>query len=475
MRKTFLYILIIGVSFGCGKNFLDRQPTNFASRTDAYSSIQAIQSALTGCYSNLKDYRYYGRNFYLFTEVYTDNAKLSSTNTGNFSSFYNYSVISNTPELDQFWKLGYKIIARTNNIIDALTSLKNTPYTQKRQLLGEAYSIRALVYFDLVRIFAQAYTISTGVEFANGHGWHIGIPVIINATYQDSLILPQRQSVDSVYKIILNDFNKADTMLSTQNADSYTFSSSAVEALLSRVYLSMGNYNMPLGLSYNLIKSNQFHLIENTKYKASWGLSTNEESILSLSITLNNNNGQNAIGYMLSKSGYGDIVVSKDLYSLYTETDVRKQLYQKENDIFCLKYPGQLSVLGIDNIPIIRYSEIYFNYIESVLLKTNCSALGIRIVLPYLDTLMKRSDKNAIIPPNLSGVDFYKLVLNERRKEFAFEGQRYFEIKRLQTTINRIDCNSQICTITYPNYLFAMPIPISEINANKNMKQNPGY
>ena len=476
MRKIFINICILFLCSGCRKNFLDRQPTSFSNKADAYSSIQSIKSALTGCYSGLKDYRYYGRNFYLFTEVYTDNAKLSSTNLNNFSSFYNYSVLSNTNELDQFWKLGYSIIARTNNVIDAIQNGKNFSSTDKQQILGEALSIRALVYFDLVRVFAQPYGIKSGVDSANGSGGHIGIPIILKPSNQDTLLTPRRQNVDSVYKVILNDLLRADKLLipPSQNSDPYTFSSYSVEALLSRVYLTMGVYSQVINYSYNLIARNFYKLLDNSHYISSWSISKTDESILSISMLLNDNNGSNSIGYMLSKSGYGDIVASQDLYNLYKETDVRKNLYKKGKDIFVYKYPGRAEGFGIDNIPIIRYSEIYFNYIEAILKYTNYSQTAQNFARSYLDTLMKRVDNN-VTPNKLEGADLMDYILNERRKEFAFEGQRYFDLKRLQSSIIRTDCNALTCSVSFPSYLFAMPIPISEINSNKNMKQNPGY
>jgi len=474
MNKNVIYLIIALISISCGKKFLDREPSYFSNKTNAYGSIQAVRSALNGCYDGLQDYRYYGRNLFLLTEVYTDNAKLSSTNLNNFSSFYSYSVTSSSAELDGLWKLGYKIIARTNNVIDATLKLTKVSYIEKRQILGEAYAIRALVYFDLVRLFAQPYTISSGVDSANGKGGHAGIPIITTPTSEDSLIFPVRSAVNTVYNQILTDFYKADTMLVLKSSEPYTLCSYAVKSLLSRVYMTMGIYSEVIGLSYNLIKSNQYSLLENEEYVSSWKLAYTTESIFSISMTLNDNNGTNSIGYMLSKSGYGDIVSTNDLYNLFGENDARKTLYQKGKDIFLTKYPGRISMSGVDNIPIIRYTEIYLNYAEAALRNTNFSLAAQNLARTLLDTLLKRSDNKAI-PIQLQGNDLLNFILEERRKEFAFEGQRYFDIKRLQSSINRNDCNSTVCNVSYPSYLYAFPIPISEINANNNIKQNPGY
>lgn len=476
MNKFLYYLLIPFFIISCGKSFLDREPSYYSNKTEAYSSIEAIQSALNGCYDGLQDYRYYGRNFYLMTEVYTDNAKLSSTNLSNFSSFYSYSLTSSTTELDGFWKIAYKIIARANNVIDATTKLQNVAYSKKKQILGEAYAIRALVYFDLVRVFAQTYAIKNGVDSANGAGGHLGIPIVTIPNTKDSLISPKRQTVDSVYKLIKSDFLKADTMLMSISVSKnvHVFSKEAVDALLSRVFLVMEDWYNAYSISSSIILSKEFSLVKNSDYINSWSQSSNSESIFSISYQTNDNIGTNSLGYMLSRNGYGGISQTTDLYALYDDYDIRKKLYFKVNssDIFVSKYPGKLGVLGIDNIPVIRFSEMYFICAEALARLGSSKAQDMARGL--LLEILTRSD-NTVTTIDVTGHDLINVILNERRKELAFEGQRFFDLKRLQKAIIRNDCKAPICTLHYPSYLFAMPIPISEVNANKNMVQNSGY
>ena len=238
--------------------------------------------------------------------------------------------------------------------------------------------------------------------------------------------------------------------------------------------MSMGRYDQVLNYSQQIISANQYHLVENEDYLSSWKQPFTDESMLSISMTLLDNNGSNSLGYMLSKSGYGDIVATNDLYNLFSSSDIRKKLYQKGSDIYLVKYPGRTEGFGIDNIPIIRYSEIYLNFAEALIRYWNYNKVAQNLARGLIDTLLKRADINAI-PTKLEGADLLQLILNERRKEFAFEGQRLFEIKRLLAKIERVDCNAPKCMLEFPNDLFAMPIPISEINVNKNLKQNPGY
>jgi len=75
-----------------------------------------------------------------------------------------------------------------------------------------------------------------------------------------------------------------------------------------------------------------------------------------------------------------------------------------------------------------------------------------------------------------SGLQLMTDIIDERRKELAFEGHRFFDIKRLQLDIVRNDCSlSNNCTVAYGDDLYAYPIPEQEINVNPNMIQNSGY
>lgn len=481
MYKYIKLIFIVIAITSCGKKFLDRESEYYSDKKDAYSSLQGLQSALNGCYDGLQDYRYYGRNFILIPEIYADNAKLSSTNLNNFSSFYNFSLTAGTSELEGFWEIGYKIISRTNNIIDASDKLSTVSYSQKKQILGEAYAIRALVYFDLTRVFAQSYGITSGVDSANGAGNHVGIPLVVKSLKEDSLISPSRNKVQQIYNQIINDLNKADTMLPNRNTEPYTFSSNAVKALLARVYMSYGSaggYLLANQYASKVISSGEYKLVAYNNYIDSWSLPYSSETILSLSYSSTDNLGSNALGFMLSKAGYGDIVASDDLYALYSEKDIRKQLFKKGKDIFVSKYPGRLGVLGIDNIPILRLSEMYLIKAEALVRLgfTNPAqkAYVENTARLLMDTLQKRVNLNAI-PLKLEDKDLLEYILQERRKELAFEGHRFFDIKRQQKPIERNSCQSSVCYVTNPNYLFALPIPTSELNANPNLKQNPGY
>ena len=470
-----LFVLTTTFLFSaCTKTFLDRKPSNYNNEQNAYKDLKSIQVALAGCYDGLQDYRYYGRNFILISEVLSGNAKLASDNTSNFSAYYNYSITSYEAEIEGFWEVGYQIISRTNKVVDALNKFPSS--VECNQIKGEALALRALVYYDLIRTFSQSYGVTNGVDSADGNGGHAGIPLVLEKTNVDSLISPKRAKVREVYSQIIEDLKRADSLLIDNPSMPYTFGSLAVKALLSRVFLSTKNWSKALEYSKAVMLSGKYKLLENEEYKDSWSKEYTSESILSVPNSLTDNTGTNSIGFMLLKVGYGDSVASNDLYILFKADDVRKNFYQKGKDIFVCKYPGRLTP-GLDNIPILRYSEMYLTRAEALTelsLNSSNKMLLQGTVRLLMDTLRQRANPNEI-PIKASDIDLLNIIIRERRMEFAFEGQQFFDMKRRCSDIIREDCNASICSIVFPNKLFAMPIPESEVNANKNMKQNPGY
>lgn len=479
--NKYVFLLFSPLYFllnSCTKDFLDRSPSYYSDEQNAYNSIPAIKSALAGCYDGLQDYRYYGRNFYCLTEAFSDNAKLSTTNNTNFLSFYNHSVTKYESELQGLWEIGYKIIARTNNVINAINSISTGIDAEKKQILGEALALRSLVYFDLVRIFAQTYSVSTAVDNANGVGAHNGIPIVTEKTSNDSIQFPHRNSVNQVYTLIISNLLSADTLLSNTSATPYTFSSLAVKALLARVYLSIDDWINAKVYSNLVMASARYSLVPNQEYIEEWSDEYSSESIFSIPMSLTDNCGTNSIGYMLSKEGYGDLVTSNDLYTLYDDNDIRKSFFRKGKDIYYLKYPGRMNVLGIDNIPVIRYSEMYFIRAEA-LTRLSLSNPSVKVLIQnisrsLLDTIRKRVNPKSI-PLKVEDEELISLILQEKRKEFPFEGMRYFELKRNKESFTRKDGNSSSSSLSYPNYMWAFPIPASEVNSNRNIIQNQGY
>jgi hypothetical protein len=150
--------------------------------------------------------------------------------------------------------------------------------------------------------------------------------------------------------------------------------------------------------------------------------------------------------------------------------DVRKSLYQTGilrsgvTATECTKFLGKTGTLYMDNVPVIRSSELY-------LIRAEANARG------GLDEAKAREDVNKIrvraglteVDATLSGTALVNEILLQRRIELAFEGQRWFDLKRLGRDVVKTT------TIAYTDARILAPIPNSEILVNPNLVQNAGY
>lgn len=459
MKKLLLFFLSIALYCACTDDFLDKEPSNYSSQEKLLSTAQGVESALVGCYSEMQSYTYYGRNFVLFGDVYADNAKLSTLNTGNFSSFYNYSVTADDEDLKNLWSTVYRIISNADKIIAVGEDSTRTDLSPS--LLGEALAIRSLAYFDLVRVFANKASFSEeGIPIAN-----------------DTVPYPERSKVSDVYKMIIADLQRAESLLEDAVVSPYRFNKYSVQALLIIVYMYDNRWTKVIEKAESFLAECPYTLLTADNYIDSWSEESSTESIFSVAMSATDNAGTNSIGHMLSPDGYGGLVPTEDLLSLYSDNDVRTSFITKRSEKFFMKYPGRNGRLGVDNVPVIRLSEIYYILAECYLLKMDAEHSD------YLDKareimseLTKRVDPSMVID-NLSPDDLYLKVYEEYRKEFAFEGKRFFQLKRsvFQFPISRTDCNSTICEVPNPSYMFALPLPLAELNANQNLSQNQGY
>ena len=477
MMMNYRLIIFIICSFyfvSCSKNFLDKEPNNSVSNETLLTTKQGIQSALNGCYNDLQSYNYYGRNFILINEVYSDNAKLSKNNLGNFSSFYNYSVTTDNDELTQFWATAYRIIANSNNILKSISKINDFSEIEKNTIIGEALTLRSLVYFDLVRMFAHSYTtiVATGILGADGKGGNLGVPLVTEPITKDSAQYISRSTVSQVYKQIIIDLTLADSLLASQTFSPFYCNQKLAESLLSFIYLSKKDYNNAITYADKVIGS--MDLVTSNEYIDSWGLESTSESIFSIAMNSTDYPGTNSIGHMLSPEGYGGLIPTQDLISLYKSNDIRLQFIKNVQENYFIKFGGRNGVLGLDNIPIIRLSELYFVIAESYAQKGKNVAGFYPLAQDALEQIVHRAE-NSSVPITVEGDELTNKIYDEYQKEFAFEGKRFFQLKRLGKSIERNDCSSSICNISYPNNYYAFPIPNSELHTNKNIIQNPGY
>jgi hypothetical protein len=134
----------------------------------------------------------------------------------------------------------------------------------------------------------------------------------------------------------------------------------------------------------------------------------------------------------------------------------------------CTKYIGKNGFINLDNIPVIRIAEVYLNRAEAMATPGS----------PVFDETAALADLNRIATARgladftLAGPDLYEEILRQRRIELAFEGHRFFDLKRLGRDIVKAPHYN---TLSFTDIRVLAPIPTREVDGNRNLAQNPGY
>jgi len=463
-RITIKNMIVTTVLFlslaSCEKSFLELKPPTSLTPEFALATEADLQVALRGAYAGLKSTALYGRSLPVLGDMMADNTYQSALNTNRYTSFNLYNYLVTDGDVSGLWNASYSVILRANNII-------NSPIPDNaniQQIKGEAYAIRALAYFNLVRYFASPYTVDPS---------KLGVPVI--TTYQADL-KPERAKIADVYGLINKDLDKAYTLM-TKFTNSSQFSKYSAKALQAKVYLTMGDKTNAKTAALDVITNSGFTAITSAAHTGYWAgvapRTDKVETLLEISFDAVANNAFDALSYIYLQSGnYGDMLCSTELYDLYETADIRKSLYATGTrgglaSVFVNKYTSFTG--DHSDTKVIRMSEMYLIAAEASYPSNTSDALK------YVNEVTSRRGATAIAS---SGSALLEDIITERRKELAFEGERYLDMQRLQRNIARSkNYPASALSIDFTNFRRIMPIPQGELDANPNIKsqQNPGW
>lgn len=502
MKNTFIYKTLVGVVLvaglsSCVNDWLDVTPGNQVPAEEAVTTSTDLSSVRAGMYQMLKgtsDFDdYYAARMIYYGEVRGED--MQSDKSGSRSQpCYNmtYSTADNAPKM---WQTPYIVIGRANRIIEAAESGQLKDAESKAatiaQYKAEAQVARALAHFDLVRIYGKTYT-------APGAPESYGVPVITKVLDSDAQL--SRNTVQEVYTQVVKDLTEAidSKALSSLKMTGY-LNVWAAKALLTRVYLTMGENQKALDVAEDIIENSPYELWSNSEYAPSWSKMSGthgKEVIFEIAITGSTDwTDREGIAYLYNEDGYADIVATEKFLTLLNEDpdDVRHNVFlapvtddfikaYKTNTVFLNKFPAEgLTDLRYNNVPLFRLSEVYLNAAEAA---TKLGGANLDKAVIYLDAIVNRAN-----PANnvaLADVTLDR-VLKERRKELVGEGHRFFDAMRNNETIVRYtsaadkgwhsSLKDEARSFNRDFYKTLLPVPQDEIDANPAMKgqQNPGY
>lgn len=485
----------------CVNDWLDVAPSDGTDADAALTSSSDLAAARTGMYaalkgnSNLVDY--YGQQFFVYGDVHAgDDYQYNNIGGSNRASFYydmNYQTASEFSSSNVAWKSPYIVIGRANRIIAAAEGGALSDAAEAKatidQYAAEAKVLRALAHFDLVRIYGKPYTEDQGAS--------LGVPLVTGVL--ESNAKPARSTVAEVYTQVVKDLTEAisSNALATETEPGYV-SVWGAKAILSRVYLNMGDYANALSVAEDIINSKKSGaaLWTRDQYFKAWDASTPNESEFLFRLNVagsTDNNDLNGIGNLQQRDGYKEMVATKKFVDMLTSDpkDVRNDMFlsataPKEvatygtNKVFLNKLRGQGGNLRtVTIVPIIRLSEVYLTAAECAF-RNNDKTKAVE----YLNDLVKNRTTTVASLATVDNITLERILI-ERRKELIGEGQRYFDALRNNETITRYTSEAdkgwhkilskEAQSFNRDFYKAIAAIPQAEINANPNIKQNTGY
>jgi hypothetical protein len=434
-------------------------------------------------YDRLQGAGLYGQQYMLYPDALADNVQLVP---GQSTNRYP-NVVANAA----FTHLGgygglYSTINEANNVIADIGDLElDLPPDQAQairdKIRGEALFLRGLAYFDLVRIYSYMPGAIDGREREVG-GFELGVPLRLEPTRSEPEEIPREDDQNVIYNQVVSDFQEAEELLAG-NSEAPTgpsrITSAGVSAYLSRVHLYLTNWQEAEAAATRAIQATSASVVDSRSgnFESAWKASTYPGSIFELRMTA----GQDATGggsalqdltFPFGSNFAYEVLPSADVRSIFDADDARQSLFATDADgnVYLEKYSGTIAI-NTDRIPLFRVAELYLNRAEARAQQENAS--GARSDLDYIR--IRRG--LAQVDPTISGQDLIDEILEERRREFLFEGKRFFDLKRYALPIRKPDGD----TIPYADgpisqtRLVLAPIPTGEVQSNTQVEQNPGY
>lgn len=460
MNKIHRYLFfVIMVLAGCKKDFLDSKPnsnivnpTNLSEYQELLDNYKALNS--TGALPQMSCDEYFIIN----------QSSFDALGLLTYKGAYLWSKDLYGGETNiQDWNGEYKSVFYANSVLDGISqfNLQKENQTQYNNIKGEALFFRAYAFYDLATNFCPVYNVATSKS-------DLGIPLRLTSGIDYTL---PRSSLQATFDQIVNDLQEASTLLQ----DDFSFSNrnrpckSAVDAMLARVYLYMGNYNAAL-TSANACLNKYNKLIDYNSVSQTSATPFSYSTDETIFFSVQQYTYTSTTGY--AAAGTAAIGVDTNLIKLYSVNDLRFPIFFAKNTLG--NYNVKRGYVGGG-----FYAFTGLATDEIMLIKAECAARldDPSTALSTLNTLLsKRYQTGTFTPisaPN--STEALNDVLQERRKELVWRAIRWSDLKRLNRDGANIPLHRILGGVTYilpPNSpLYVFPIPSDEI-ALSGIQQN---
>jgi len=456
LKHTILSLLIISISISSCKKFLNIEPVNAVSDENPIFDKGSSETALRGVYRQLASAGYYGEGY--VTLGYFPSGDIKNLTTGGAANLVNVNFRADDTNFNTAWSAIYITINRANNVITKVPKVQDPSLTQqlKDQYVGEAKLIRALAYFDLARAWG-------------------GVQIILEPTTSlEQRPAVKRSTLDQTYDQVLKDLEDAETLLpNTLNRIRAT--KRTVWALRARLHLYRKQWALAEEYASKLINlSADYTLIKPYSAWFAGNAVGTSESVFELEYSAINPSAIRAQMQHPTNGGTYRYAPNDRFVQLLNDPNVsggRKALIGSVTQGGTTIWFGNLyyRLPATDPAYILRIAELYLIRAEARAQLENLSAST-----GALYDLNKVRERAELAPSAATTKnDILLAIENERRLEFAFEAHRWFDLARTgraKTVLEALDQNTKVA-----DYEYLFPIPITQIQLDHSLEQNPGY
>ncbi len=467
INKIFILLSLSAFSLlSCDK--LDNGPSDSIVPNNAFRNVGDINMGVLGAYEAITS------TIIEASAVVSDEVMLPKENTVSNTNLHKWTYNSSSGTVTAPWSEYYVVIDRVNHVLEALPNIVVNSSNQDalNQYHAELLALRAYSHFELLRAYASTYE-KTG----------LGVPYM----KKRALSYPARETVESNFSDINDDLNTAKSLMATTFNNNIRITKHGISAIQARVALYEKNWSNAIKYSTEVI--NTMPLASKVDFNKIWKDASSSEIIWQLA----RQGEESRLGATFFRET-GEIVLYAPSFKLIsqfnTTDDIRFASYIKydqdradnsagaKSAYLVNKYiGGNSSSPGLTNVKLFRTGEMYLIRAEAELEQN--AAAGLTAANADLNTLRTaRIDNysNQTLSSKQAALDAIYL---ERFKELAFEGHRFYDLKRRNMPVQRLpqDLTDVITKTTLSNTeaQYCFPISANEMKVNKSMVQNPHY
>jgi hypothetical protein len=468
--------LSLFVASSCGKDFVDLNPQDVIPVGGFYRTESDIKAALSGTYGYLRGIY---NDYWQFFELPSDNTQTFAESESALGGLDKLTYQPVTTNVSAGWNSMYHAIADCNAILDKIGRVSMTE-ANRNQYVAEAKFIRALMYFNLVRMYG-------------------GVPLILKQIETEAEAYSYLRSTEAeVYAQIEKDLTEIENVLPKQYgaADVGRATAGAAKALLGKAYLQQKKWGPAESKLAEVIASNVYKILPSVNAVFGVGNDNNAEIIFSIQYIGGGFGEGNSFAHAFAPQTSGTSIVgvvagstnigTQDLYDSFAAGDLRRDAFLgvfqngKNPNIYywAKKFVYNITQRneGSNDWPVLRYADVLLMYAEA--LNNNNKTTE---AVAQMNVTRERAGL-----PALTGLskDATQLAIEaERRAELCFEGHRWPDLirwgkevatmqafKAKYTAIDPIVANMNVSADKK-----LLPIPLREINLNPKLTQNPGY